>query len=168
MGAFSGLKDAKRGFQSNPLQEGKYIVRIDGCEFFDTEQNGEMWKNTLTILSVIDGEHKVGEVVNTFFRMKAGKKTFQQNLKAFVAGVLDVDDDDVGEEDATEILSEKNPLKGLVTIVTGRRRTSKDKKTDEGLPVTYVVYSWTPFLSDEEIVGVLKEEGMARFFPNGL
>jgi|SRR5688572_7003193 len=170
MGAFAGLKDAKRGFNSNPVQEGKYVARIDASNYFDTEQNGEMWKNTLTILAVVDGDaHRVGEVVHTFFRTKAGKKVFQQNLKSFIAGVLDVADEAIGEPEADEVLSENNPMLGLVTTLTVRRqasKTAKDEKTGE--PLTYLVYSWAPSLSNDEIKSAIGAEGVARFFPSGL
>jgi len=170
MGAFSGLKDAKRGFQSNPLQPGKYVCRIDACDFFETDNSGEMWKNTLTVLAVEDGPHKAGEVVHTFFKVgtgAAGKTTFQSNLKAFMVGVLACDDDDIGEAEAKQATAENSPMKGLVTIVTARQRQSKDKKDDEGLPRKYTVYSWSPSLTNEEIVAAIGEEAFATFFPNG-
>ena len=173
MGAFSGLKDAKRGFGSNKLKEGKYVVRIDACDFFEGDQVGEAWKNTLTILAVEEGpaegaQHKVGEVVHTFFYMKSGKKTFHQNLKGFMAGVLNVDDEDVGEEEAEAATKEDSPMKGLVTVVTGRRRTSKKTKDEKtGEPVEYVVYSWSPCLDASEVLAAIGEEAYAKFFPNG-
>lgn len=169
MGAFSGLKDAKRGFGSNPLKPGKYVVRIDGCDFFETEQNGEMWKNTLTILAIEDdGGHKVGEVVHTFFREKAGKKTFQSNLKGFMAGVLGVEDEAIDEEAAKKALAADSPMKGLVTVVTGRQRTSKDKVDQKsGQPVTYTVYSWSEMLDDEAVKAAIGDEAYGKFFPQG-
>lgn len=168
MGAFSNLKDAKRGFSSNPIQPGKYVVRIDGCDFFDTEQNGEMWKNTLTVLAVDEGSHRVGEIVHTFFRMKAGKSTFQSNLKSFLATVLGVDDEQIDEEVAKIACSEGSPMKGLVTIVTAQQRnhkTAKDEKTGEA--VQYTVVSWTACLTNDEIVTAIGDEAYATFFPNG-
>lgn len=168
MGAFSGLKTASRGFQSNPLRPGRYVVRIDECSFFDTEQKGEMWKNTLTILAVEEGDHKPGEQVHTFFKVGAGKQVFQRNLKAFLAGVLDVADDEIGEEEGLEAASDGSPMLGLVTVVTARRQTSQKTKDEDGNPVQYTVYSWTPSLTDDEIREALGEEGMTRFFPNGL
>ena len=68
MGAFSGLRDAARGFSSNPIRQGRYVARIDAIDSFDAEQKGLMWKNTLTILAVEDGDHSVGEVVHVFFQ----------------------------------------------------------------------------------------------------
>lgn len=170
MGKFSGLKDAKRGFASTVLQGGKYLCRIDKCDYFDTDSNGSMWKNTLTILAIEDGgegQHKVGEVVNTFFREKAGKKLFQSNLKSFIAGVLDAKDDDIGEDVADACLEDNSPMKGLVTLVTARKRTSKDKKDDKtGEPISYIVYSWAPCLSAEETRAAIGDEAYAKFFPS--
>jgi len=168
MGAFSGLRDAARGFSSNPLRAGRYVARIDSCDSFEAEQKGLMWKNTLTILAVEDGDHKVGEQVHVFFKRGQYPKVFLQNIKSFIAGVLDVADDEVGEEEAEMVLSDENPVEGLVTVVTGRQQASKSSRDDNGNPFKYTVYSWGASLDDDEIVEAIGEEGVARFFPNGL
>jgi len=171
MGAFKGLKDAKRGFNSNPLRAGRYVARIDSCDSFEAEQKGLMWKNTLTILAVEDGgedPHKVGETVHVFFKKGQYPKVFLQNIKGFIAGVLDVADDEVGEEEAEAVLEDGGPLDGLVTVVTGRLQASKSSKDDDGNPIKYTVYSWQPSLDDDEILEAIGEEGVERFFPNGL
>jgi len=168
MGAFSGLRDAARGFSSNPLRAGRYVARIDSCDSFEAEQKGLMWKNTLTILAVEDGDHKVGEQVHVFFKRGQYPKVFLQNIKSFIAGVLDVADDEVGEEEAEQVLSDENPVEGLVTVVTGRQQASKSSRDDDGNPFKYTVYSWGASLDDDEIVEAIGEEGVERFFPNGL
>lgn len=171
MGAFSGLRDAARGFSSNPLRAGRYIARIDSSDSFEAEQKGLMWKNTLTILAVEDGgesPHKVGEQVHVFWKRGQYPKVFLQNIKSFIAGVLDVSDDEVGEEEAEQVLSDDNPVEGLVTVVTGRQQASRSSKDDNGNPFKYTVYSWGASLDDEEIVEAIGEDGVSRFFPNGL
>ena len=171
MGAFSGLRDAARCFSSNPLRAGRYVARIDSCDSFEAEQKGLMWKNTLTILAVEDGgesPHKVGEQVHVFFKRGQYPKVFLQNIKSFIAGVLDVGDDEVGEEEAEQVLSDENPLEGLVTVVTGRKQASKSSKDDNGNPFMYTVYGWGASLDAEEIGEALGEGGIERFFPNGL
>jgi hypothetical protein len=168
MGAFSGLRDAARGFSSNPLRAGRYVARVDSCDSFEAEQKGLMWKNTLTILAVEDGDHKVGEQVHTFFKKGQYPKVFLQNIKSFMAGILDVSDDEIGEEEAEAALGEDSPMVGLVTVVSGRRQASKSSRDEEGNPRQYTVYSWQPSLDDEEIVEAIGEDGVARFFPNGL
>lgn len=176
MGAFSGLKDAKRGFNSNPMREGEYVVRIDACEFFEckTRSGGdaEMWKNTLTILAVNRGDdpHRVGEIVHTFFKCGDGtpKETFQANLKGFIAGVMDQSDEAVDENAASEVLGKNNPLCGLVTVVKASTRASKKKRDEKNNPFTYMVYSWSPTLSKDAIVEAIGEEGVRTHFPNGL
>lgn len=168
MGAFSGLRDAARGFSSNPLRPGRYVARIDSCDSFEAEQKGLMWKNTLTILAVEDGDHKVGEQVHVFYKKGQYPKVFLQNIKGFMAGVLDVADDEIGEEEAEQALSDDSPMVGLVTVVTGRQQASKSSRDEDGNPRKYTVYSWQPSLDDEEIVEAIGEEGVERFFPNGL
>jgi len=168
MGAFSGLRDAARGFSSNPLRAGRYVARIDSCDSFEAEQKGLMWKNTLTIMAVEDGDHKVGEQVHVFFKRGQYPKVFLQNIKSFIAGVLDVADDEVGEEEAETVLSDENPLEGLVTVVTGRQQASKSSRDDNGNPFKYTVYSWGASLSEDEIAEAIGEDGVSRFFPNGL
>lgn len=168
MGAFSGLRDAARGFSSNPLRPGRYVARIDSCDSFEAEQKGRMWKNTLTILAVEEGDHKVGEQVHTFFKKGQYPKVFLQNIKSFIAGVLDVGDDEVGEEEAEAVLSEDNPVEGLVTVVSGRKQASRSSKDDDGNPFMYTVYGWGASLDEDEIVDAIGEDGVSKFFPNGL
>jgi hypothetical protein len=171
MGAFSGLRDASRGFSSNPLRPGTYVARIDSCDSFEAKQKGLMWKNTLTILAVDDGgenPHRVGEQVHIFYKKGQYPDVFLQNIKGFMAGVLDVNDDEIGEEEAEKALSDDSPMVGLVTVVTGRQQASKSSRDEDGNPRKYTVYSYQPSLDDEEIVEAVGEEGIERFFPNGL
>lgn len=172
MGAFSGMKDAKRGYNSNPLKEGDYVARIDRCDFFESQQNGEFYKITLTLLAG-QGAHNEGEVVNVLFGRKHGNTQFLQNVKTFIAGVMDVDDSAIGEAETVRTLAEfegkagENILAGLVTRVKASRRASK-KKQEDGTPFEYSVYSWSPTLTDEDIKTALGPERLARFFPKGL
>jgi len=168
MGAFTGLKDARRGFNSNKLRAGEYLVRIDKCEFFDTKMSGEKWKNTLTVVGTISGDHKVGEVAHVIFSMANGQMVFQSNLKGFLAGVLGVSDEEIDEPSATIARSEDSPLYGMVTRVIATQRTSRDKKDKDGNPTTYVVYNWSPAFTPEEITSAIGDEAVKRFFPNGL
>ena len=169
MGAFSGFKGASRGYVSNPLRgDGRYVARIDECAMFDTESKGEMYKITLTILAVAEGERSIGEVVHVFFKVGTNKKMFQQNLKAFIAGVMDVADEEIGESEAEATISDDNPLAGMVTVVSVRMQAHKEAKNDDGSPVMYARYGWAPSLDDDEIVEAIGEDGVAQFFPNGL
>lgn len=175
---FEGMQDAKRGFQTNIIRAGRYVVRIDQCSFF-TSDWGPKWKNTLTVLAVEEGDHKVGEVVNTTFTAKqgpGGKDIFQQNLKGFLCGVLGLADDAV-DEDGNPIINaanseaasgEEQPMAGRVTVVTVRKRNSKKGKTEEGDPTTYNVYTWSPELTAKEIEEAIGKDGVKKFFPNGL
>lgn len=173
MGAFEGLKDAKRGFASNAIRAGKYVVRIDMCDFYKSD-NGQYWKNTLTVLAVQDGDHKVGEVVNTFFKFEdtaKGRTIFQQNLKSFMAGVLAVDDERIGKDEADAASGEKQQMKGLITVVTVLMRTSKTKVYEDGpnkgQPTQYPVFSWSPSLDAAETEAAIGAEAYKRFFPSG-
>lgn len=173
MGAFSGMKDAKRGFASNPLRPGKYVVRIDACDFFKSD-NGEYWKNTLTILAVDQGDHKVGEVVNTFFKFKdtaEGRTIFQQNLKSFMAGILACEDEQIDESAAKRASGEEQTMRGMITVVSGVMRTSKNKVYEDGpqkgQPKQYPVFSWAPSLDAEETLAAIGAENYKKFFPSG-
>ena len=172
--AFAGMKDATRGYASNFVLPGRYLVQIVGCDFFETRK-GESWKNTLTVLAVEEGDHKPGETVHTFWRLKPGtegKTVFQSNVKAFVAGVMDVPDEAVDEEAINMILNpakgESNPLEGHVTLLTVSQRDHKTATDSDGKPVKYAVYSWSAAYSNAEIRDALNDDALARFFPSGL
>lgn len=174
MGAFTGLKDATRGFSSNYCREGEFLVRIDANEMFDyTNADGlacEMWKSTCTVLGVIAGDHRVGEVVHMGIRFggKVPKDTSQSNLKGFIAGVLGCEDEQIGEPEAIQCLSEESPLTGQVCVVKARNRASKKSRGKDGEPIIFTDYSWEEALTPEQIREALPEDVIAKFFPNGL
>lgn len=166
MGRFQGLDKATRGFASNRLREGTYVVRVDECSYFNTEMYGESWKNSLTVLGVIVGDHEVGEEVATTFRQR--NKSFNSNLCGFLAGITGANDEDVTEAHAEAALADNSPVKGLVCIVKAVKRTHRTAKNDDGTPVEYFVYTWEQAMSPDQIREAIGEEAVARFFPNGL
>lgn len=169
MGAFAGMNEATRGYVSNYLLPGKYVVRIDACVSFEKEGVGRMWKNDLTILAVEDGDHKVGEQVQTFFKLDPRyPKMFYGKIMAFIAGTKGVTDEEVGEEETEMVLSEDNPLAGLVVVVTATASPSKKSTNEDGTPKMFTNYGWSEELDNEEIIAAIGDEGVERFFPNGL
>jgi hypothetical protein len=169
---FSGIKEAKRGFTSNFLRAGKYVLRIDSCQTFDSD-NGEFWKNTFTVLAVIDGgtqPHKVGEVVHVMWNYGGTAEKhqiFQRNLKKFIGGVLDVSDESIDEANCLRISGQEQAMGGLVTIVTGHDQPSKKSKDEKGNPKMFTNFSWTPCMDKDEIVAAIGEEAFKVFFPTG-
>lgn len=174
MSLFSGMKGAKRGYQGTKLSEGDYFVRVDRCDTFETDISGNCYKITLTILAVNDGTHKEGEVVTVVFGDKrVTKAQWYGNIKGFIANVMSVEDEAVGEAETVATLHQElggqNVLGGTVCRVKAIRRTSKKSKNDKGEPFEFSVYNWSPAIVDnEEIRQVLGEERVKRYFPNGL
>lgn len=169
MGAFAGMNDATRGYVSNYLRPGRYVVRIDECASFEKEGVGRMWKNSLTVLAVEKGDHPIGDQVQTFFKLDPRyPKMFYGKIMAFIAGVMGVTDDEVGEEETEEVLGEQNPLEGLVTVVNAVSSVSKKSKNEDGTPKVFTNYSWGTSLDDDEIADAIGAEGVERFFPSGL
>jgi hypothetical protein len=167
------MADATRGFASNFLTPGRYVARIEDCVSFEREGKGRMWKTTLTILAIDtmeqDNAHKVGDEVHVFYKYDPRyPKMFFGKIMGFIAGVMDVPDDAIGEEETNEVLSDDNPMRGMVTVVTARNSVSTKSKNEDGTPKVFTNYSWAPRLSDEEIVEAIGEDGVERFFPNGL
>ena len=170
MGAFADMNSATRGYVSNYLRPGRYLARIDECVSFDKKGVGRMWKNTLTIIAVEEGDHKVGEQVQTFFKLDPRyPDMFYGKIMGFIAGVMGVTDDEVGEDETNEVLDpEGNPLLGVVTLVTAVASASKKSTNDDGSPKMFTNYSWGTGLDNTEIADAIGEEAVERFFPNGL
>lgn len=167
MGSFQGMSSARRGFASNRLVEGDYVVRIDKCEHFEARQTGEKYKVTLTILAVTTGRHKEGEVVTTTFSRNHGLDVYLGNIKGFIAGVLGQPDEAVGENETLKTLEPDGPMNGLVCRVRAMEREGK-KADEKGNKYVYSVYTWSPCLTPGEIRSTIGEERVKRFFPSGL
>ena len=173
MGIFAGMQGATRGFASNKLTEGDYVARVDKCDLFKTDISGNCFKITLTILAVSDGPHKAGEVVTVNFGDKRiTEKQWLGNIKSFIAGVMNVEDSKVGEAETMRTLDPSQDgqavMNGTVCRVKAFQRASKSARDKNGEPFDYSVYTWSPSLTDEEILQIIGEEGIKRFFPNGL
>lgn len=174
MSLFSGMKGAKRNFQSAKLLEGNYFVRIDNCETFETDISGNCYKILLTILAVNDGPHKEGEVLTVVYGEKSAqtKANWYGNIKGFIGNVMGVTDEAVGEAETvatlTKELGGENVLGGTVCLVKAMRRTSKKNRDEKGEPREFSVYNWGIALEPQEIAQVLGPERVKRFFPNGL
>lgn len=169
MGAFAGMNDATRDYTSNYVRKGRYVVRIDECTSFEKEGVGRLWKTSLTVLAVEDGDHKIGEDVQTFFKLDPRyPKMFYGKIMSFIAGVMGVTDEEVGESETEEVLGEQNPLVGLVTVLNAVDSASKKAKNEDGTAKIFTNYAWGAALDNDEILDAIGEEGVARFFPNGL
>lgn len=172
MGIFSGMESASRGYTSNFVQPGRYIARIDDVTCFEKPGVGTLWKNTLTVLSVEAGDeesNRVGEQVQVYFKFdQRWPNMFLGKVKSFIAGVLGVSDDQVGEAEAEEASGENSPLVGLVTTLSAVASPSKRSTNPDGSPKLFTNYSWGRNLSADEIRSALSEEAVNRFFPNGL
>ena len=101
---------------------------------------------------------------------KIKQEIYQRNVKAFVAGVLDCADEEVDTEDLDVVLDDAtNPLKGYVCLLTVTMRQSRDKIDEKtGEKAWYPVLSWSAAYTPEEITEAIGEDGLTRFFPNGL
>ena len=172
MGTFSGMKDAKRGYTSNRLTEGDYVVRVDRCDHFEAEAAGEGFKITLTVLAAERGSHKEGEATTVTYFLKpgalGGKKQWFGNIKSFIAVVMNVSDEVIDEAAVVRTLDPEQVLAGTVCRVKSTSRLSKTSKGKDGTPNEFFMYSWAPALENEEILQTLGEERVKRFFPNGL
>ncbi len=172
MGTFAGMKDAKRGYTSNRLEEGEYVARVDRCDHFEAEAAGEGFKITLTILAAQGSKHKEGEAATVTYFLKpgtqGGKKQWFGNIKSFIAVVMNVSDDVIDEAAVVRTLDPEQVLAGTVCRVKSTQRLSKTSKRQDGTPNEFYVYSWSPALENGEILQTLGEERVKRFFPNGL
>ncbi len=178
MSTFSGMKDAKRGFASNRFTEGEAVVRIDGCTHFSTDIMGECYKVTMTLLRVVAGPHKEGEVCTATLSFKQGtgmkKEAWFGKIKAFIGNVLGLPDDSIDETMVLRTLAEhdgkpgENAMAGIVTVIRASLRASKKSKDDEGNPRQFSNYAWTRALDPVQITEALGVERIAHFFPKGL
>ena len=172
MSTFAGMKDAKRGYTSNRLEEGDYIARVDRCDHFEAEAAGEGFKITLTLLGAERSKHKEGEAATVTYFLKpgalGGKKQWFGNIKSFIAVVMGVDDEVIDEAAVVRTLDPEQALAGTVCRVRSNQRLSKTSKRDDGSPHEFYVYTWTQAMEPAEIVQTIGQERIARFFPNGL
>ena len=128
--AFDGIENAKTGFDSNFLREGRYRTvitaakmtkKFNGDQFFAIEQK-------VTDVLEADGNnpHKVGEeVVHLIKRSMPG---FLGMVKQFCAAALGCDEDEITKDRVARIISDEQPLAGMPVEWRGRQVQTKAGK----------------------------------------
>jgi len=148
--SFSGVENAKANVGGNYVKPCDMIARIDRVKQDDSRSNGSFIANEMTVLHVFEGEHEVGENVTHMLMQKFD--SFLNNWKKLVIGITSCPDSEVTEEASNKIVSEDQPLSGIVVRVKAH-----NIKTRKGEDFTIVNYhgevkeeDWRPLVSDAD------------------
>lgn len=164
-GIFSNIGKAKAMLDANYIRPGKYWMLINKCKV-DSDRKGVAFiANEFTVIRALDNDngqgHRLREDVCQL--VKQTNDYFLSEVKSFVAGVMGIQAEDVGEDDALLVYDpEKQPLVGYVVEVHARNITLKDSNKD----FTRVTYKRE--VKPQELLEGLDPEIISRYFPNGV
>lgn len=137
MGVFDGIENASAGYDSNYIRNGRYWARIGTVKVTQNFRREQFLAIELTVVHVLDDDegrgHKAGEDI--VHLIKAQSDMFLGNVKQFVSSALGCGPDAVDKNAAEKIVSDEQPLAGIVLNVSGREITTK-----QGKPFTKVTY----------------------------
>lgn len=149
MGVFDKIEDAKSSQDSNPVRPGEIWAKITECKLIEKYNKDKLMLINMTVVRVIEGEHKVGEDITHF--LKTNADSFLGNVKQFVASTLGCKPEDVGQPEAERVVSEHNPMAGFIVEVKSRMI-----KTRAGNDFTKVHYGGR--VTDEQLAEFEKAE----------
>lgn len=164
MGLFKGISEAKASVAANYLRQGLYLLRVDACKTGETRKKKEFACLEMKVVKVLHDpdqypekkQHRVGESVTHM--LMAEHDAFLGNIKALVAAVLDIGDEEVTESECNDVFGPDQPLAGCVVEVE-----AIEIETKAGNPFTKVIYR--RMLDDEEIAETFTEEEIRQFLP---
>lgn len=140
MGMFSGVENAKASFDAKYLGQGHYLCRVDRVKADKTRTGDEFLAVEMTVIHTFpdgDGDsqkwHRPGEAVSQL--MMAKHDSFKGNVKAMIANLLGVKENEVAEKDCEAACSAQQPMAGIIAEVRAR-----DILTKKGTPFTTIRY----------------------------
>lgn len=167
MSIFKGLKQASASMDANYERPGHYFMLIDKCKTGTSRKKDEFCAIEKTVLKVLDDDngagHKPGESVTHMIMMKHDSAL--GNIKAFIAGVMDIDPEEIDVAEAEAIFADENntkhdqPLAG--TVVECKNRNIKTKSDTDFTRITYV-----RSVPASELLDSLDDKIIQRYFPN--
>lgn len=145
MSIFGGIAGTKASKDANYIRPGNYVLFIDRIKQDKNRQDVPFVAVETTVLAVLAKEtnddgvvvsHKAGESVTDMY-MAGGKgaEMFLPNIKAMVMALVGCAEDDVDEEACKVMVSDAQPMAGIVAKVQAREITTKG-----GNPYTKVSY----------------------------
>lgn len=127
MGAFSGIKDAQQMGGGRRLEVGNYELEIDTVRFFTSRKDGSspIFAVDFKVTESDNPAFKKNDRIGWMTQKGKFKDYFLADIKSFIAAVMNVKDDIIGEEEAEEVVSEDQPLRGRkvrCNVVPGKKR----------------------------------------------
>ncbi len=134
---FDNIETAKTTEGGNWVRPGRYQARLGAIRMVTNRAKAELLAIESEITKVIDGPgeqpHRVGEEIVHF--MKVSLDSFLGNAKQFISASLGVHADAVGAEQADTVVSDEQPLAGIIVEFT-----ATVIKTKAGTDWTKVMY----------------------------
>ena len=164
MEIFDGIEKARASRQSAWVKPGHYIYNINKIKLGKTRADDVFMAVELTILHTQgECEQKVGQEVTHMLMKK--HDSFLGNVKAIIASICEVDEDDVTQEDCARVClddgsEQAQPLTGVaVECVNANIATRK------GGIFTQVKYKGV--VSAVRLKELLPEDSQIMFYPGG-
>jgi hypothetical protein len=127
VGMFRGVEGARQLVRANYVRAGLYWCRIDKCKTDISRKRETFAAIEMTVVKVIDGDngkgHRVGESVSRLIMMTSDY--FLPEVKAFVAGSVGMQPEQITEHNCNEVFGPTQPLTGTVVEVQASLITTK-------------------------------------------
>lgn len=131
MGVFSAVKDARPTQGGRYFDPGNYVVKINRCKHGMTRKNVDFFVVETKILESDNDGLPIGSEASWMVTMD--KDAAPGNIKSFAMAATGVDEDGIDEAGILEIVSDRQPLAGMIMRVE-----AFNKPTKEGKPFTRI------------------------------
>lgn len=163
IGIFGGIKGAKASLDALYFVPGLYWCRIDKMKVDKNRKNIGFCATETTIVKVLDDNEgralKAGMTPSHLIMQDSDY--FLGEVKALIANVMGLSQDQVEEEHAEQIYGPEQPFAGMVVEI--RARNIVTKNNTDFTKITYVRE-----VPATELIERLTEEEKERFFPGGV
>lgn len=135
---FANIENAKSTEGGNWVSPGRYQAELGAVKMVKNRSKKELLAIESTITKVIDNAngagHRVGEEIVHFLKVELD--SFLGNAKQFISAALTCHPDNVGSDQADFVVSDEQPLAGIVVEFTAIN--IKTKANNDFTKVMYV------------------------------
>lgn len=167
MGIFDGIEAKTMRYDSEYIEPGHYICRIDRVNAFlspkDDIPNVVIGMTVMALITNIDQPNGAksnmpGADVAVFYKKN---KSFLSNVKTFIGKVMEIGDEHITAAACDAVCAESQPLAGYYVEVKARHKPYADKEKTG----VFTAVSWLRRVPARELVNFMKKEDIAKYFP---
>lgn len=125
MGMFDGIESVQSSQGGAWLLPGQHLLKINALKAPDNLRSGECFIGEFTVVETNNEKYSIGQSVSWIRNVTKHKEMAQADIKAFLAAVANIPEENVDSAGAQAAVSETQPFAGKLVRCEAFQRPTK-------------------------------------------